>query len=193
MSAPTGGHRRIDRVLAPDFTSDLDSLSLEELRARRAEADQEEVDLSYLRRMLQGRSDLAQAELARRAEPKTGAAQSGAPESDAEVVSRITAALTEEGQDRSPAQGLGRHRAVEPSRVGETRRQGESLLAVSGMSDPATLDEAALRAVLGQLVDEEHEVSATRKQVQAILDTLSAEVTRRYRDGSATVDALLEG
>ena len=188
MSAPTGGHRRIDRVLAPEFLSGLESLTLDELRARRQEADQEEVDLSYLRRMLQGRSDIAQAELSRR-----GTASEGAAGSEAEVVSRLTAALTEEGHDRSPAQGLGRHRSVEPSRVGETRRQGESLLATSGMSDPGTLDEAQLGALLAELAGEEQEISATRKQVQGVLDALSAEMTRRYRDGSATVDALLEG
>lgn len=188
MSAPTGGHRRIDRVLAPNFLSDLGALTLEDLRARRQEADQEEVDLSYLRRMLQGRSDIAQAELARR-----GTASEGVSESEAEVVSRLTAALTDETHDRSPAQGLGRHRSLEPSRVGETRRQGESLLASSGISDHGALDEAGLSALLAQLAVEEHEVSATRKQVQAVLDALSAEVTRRYRDGSATVDALLEG
>jgi len=49
-----GGRRRIDRVLAPGYLDGIESLDLEEVRIRRAEADQEEVDLSYARRLLQG-------------------------------------------------------------------------------------------------------------------------------------------
>ena len=57
-----GGRRRVDRVLAPDYLVGLSQLSLEEVRARRAEAEQEEVDLSYARRLLQGRVDILRAE-----------------------------------------------------------------------------------------------------------------------------------
>jgi hypothetical protein len=46
-----GGQRRIDRVLDPGFTDGVDRLGLPELRARR-----EEADVSYLRRLLQGRA-----------------------------------------------------------------------------------------------------------------------------------------
>ena len=67
MTAPmAGGRRRIDRVLAEDFLADLDSADLETLRAMRAEAEQEEVDLSYVRRLIQGRIDIADAERHRR-------------------------------------------------------------------------------------------------------------------------------
>jgi hypothetical protein len=56
-----GGQRRIDRVLDPRFTDRVDQLGLAELRARR-----EEAEVSYLRRLLQGRLDILRAELARR-------------------------------------------------------------------------------------------------------------------------------
>jgi RsiG-like len=61
-----GGHRRIDRVLDPGFTEEVDRLGLPELRARREEAEAEEADVSYLRRLLQGRLDILRAELERR-------------------------------------------------------------------------------------------------------------------------------
>ena len=70
------GRRRIDRVLADDFATDLSSLDLDEVRARRREAEQEKADLSYVRRMLQGRMDILRAELAIDLEP-------GAPSIDA--------------------------------------------------------------------------------------------------------------
>src|SRR3954454_664109 len=61
------GRRRIDKVLAEGFADDLGGLDLDELRGRRREAEQEEADLSYVRRMMQCRMDILRAELARRA------------------------------------------------------------------------------------------------------------------------------
>ena len=55
------GNRRLDRVLAPDFLEGLESWSMAELRAARSDAEQEETDLSYLRRLLQGRMDILRA------------------------------------------------------------------------------------------------------------------------------------
>ncbi len=64
-----GGRRRIDRVLAEGFVDGLAILSLDEVRGRRRDAEQEEADLSYLRRLLQGRLDLVRAEQAAAAGP----------------------------------------------------------------------------------------------------------------------------
>jgi hypothetical protein len=61
-----GGQRRIDRVLDPRFTDRVDQLGLAKLRTRREETEAEEADVSYLRRLLQGRLDVLRAELARR-------------------------------------------------------------------------------------------------------------------------------
>ena len=64
-----GGQRRIDRVLDPGFTEEVERLGLPELRARREEAEAEEADVSYLRRLLQGRLDILRG--------STGAGSSG--------------------------------------------------------------------------------------------------------------------
>ena len=47
-----GGRRPIDFVLAPAFTDGVGDLDRDELRRRRHLAEQEEVDLSYARRLL---------------------------------------------------------------------------------------------------------------------------------------------
>lgn len=177
-SPVTGGKRRIDRVLAPEFSADLQGLSMEELRARRAEVDQEEVDLSYVRRLLQGRLDIASAEVTRRG-----------GDSEASLVESLAAILSEE--DRAPARGLGRHRSLEPSRLGDTRRSEESLVAETGLDDPSQLSAEELRDIVARLLEEEAAVSSQRRQVQDVLDALSGEVMRRYRDGSASVSTLL--
>jgi hypothetical protein len=97
VSSGPGGHRRIDRVLSEGYLDGLASLPLAEVRELRDEAEQEEADLSYLRRMLQGRVDIIEAELARRR------GEFGDSGSIIDQLPRILA------DDRSPARGLGRH------------------------------------------------------------------------------------
>ena len=71
------GTRRIDRVLSEDYLTALGEQSLAEVRALRDEAEQEEVDLSYIRRLLQGRMDIVRAELSRRDGKTTGSSSTG--------------------------------------------------------------------------------------------------------------------
>ena len=170
------GRRRIDRVLAEDFATDLGGLELDEVRARRREAEQEEADLSYVRRMLQGRMDILRAELARR---------SGGGE---KIVEHLSAVLADSARsDR----GLGRFLRVEPSRVDEHRRLVEQVIADVGVSDVANRSDDDLRESLARLEEFEHGVSEDRRAVQAVMDALTAEVAARYKSGSASVDDLL--
>ena len=60
------GHRRIDRIRDASYLDGLDGLSLEDLRARRDECLAEREYLSLLRRLVQGRAEILQAELASR-------------------------------------------------------------------------------------------------------------------------------
>ena len=173
-----GGRRRVDQVLAPDFTMGLESLSLGDLRARRREAEQEEADLSYLRRMLHGRIDIVLAELNRR-DPAT---ESGA------VVDELTHIL---GDETRSTHGLGRHFTVEPSRVDEHRRGVEQVVSDAITSDVEARSDDELRDALVRLRQHEVEVSDVRRDVQRVMDALSSELTSRYRDGSASVDQLL--
>lgn len=173
-----GGRRRIDRVLAEDFLSGIEERSLDELRAMRADAEQEEADLSYIRRLIQGRIDIVRAELSRRETGSTGS-----------IIDDLPRILAEEG--RPDARGLGRHAVLEPSRVDEHRRYVEALVADVGISDVLARTDDELRAALHTLEGEEHKVSGDRRQVQHVMDSCAAEMTRRYRDGDAGVEALL--
>lgn len=170
------GRRRIDKVLAPDFVAELSALDLDALRARRREAEQEEADLSYVRRMLQGRMDILRAELARRA---------GGGD---KIVEHLSAVLADSARSDH---GLGRFLRVEPSRVDEHRRLVEQVIADVGVSDVERHTDDELRAALGRLETFEQGVSEDRRAVQAVMDALTAEVAGRYKSGSATVDDLL--
>ncbi|GAB3244725.1 RsiG family protein [Kineosporia babensis] len=171
-----GGRRRIDRVLAPGYLEGIDVLDLEEIRVRRAEADQEEVDLSYARRLLQGRIDLLRAEQNRRSGEGSDQPVFGnrTDEAIAETLKRIL------GAEKRTDRGLGRHMAATPSRVGEHRREAERAVSDVGVSD-LDMPDAELSAAIEKLVGIESKVSRSRKQVQQVVDTLTAEVARRYQ------------
>ena len=176
--SPAPGTRRIDRVLSEDYLTGLQDADLTDVRALRTDAEQEEVDLSYLRRMMQGRLDVIRAELNRREGNGSG-----------NLVQDLAAILADE--PRSPARGLGRHVTVEPSRADSHRRYVEALVADVDLSDVASRSADELAHAMRTLSDEEQTLSTKRRQVQSVMDACSAEITRRYRDGEADVDALL--
>jgi hypothetical protein len=173
------GTRRIDRVLAEDYLAGLGQAPLADVRGLRDEAEQEEVDLSYIRRLVQGRMDIVRAELNHREGGATGS-----------VVDNLAQVLADE--PRASARGMGRHATVEPSRVDSHRRYVEALVADVDLTDTATRTTDELHHAMRVLADEEQVLSAKRRQVQAVMDACSAEITRRYRDGEADVSTLLD-
>lgn len=176
-----GGRRRVDRVLAPDFLAGLEDLGLDEVRSRRAEADQEETDLSYARRLLQGRIDILRAEQAAR---RGDGPLSGHPKTDEEIAHALARVLADGPRD---AHGMGRHTVATPSRVGEHRREAERAVADVGGSAPSELSDIDLAAALDRLAVIEAKVSRTRREVQGVVDTLTAEIARRYAAGGIPV------
>jgi hypothetical protein len=140
------------------------------VRQLRTEAEQEEVDLSYLRRMIQGRLDILRAELNRR---------DGT--SSATLVEGLAGILADE--PRAPARGLGRYTTVEPSRADSHRRYVEALVADVDLSDVGARSTEELTSAMVALTQEETGLSAKRREVQAVMDACSAEITRRYLDG----------
>ena len=172
------GTRRIDRVLAEDFLSGIGAADLGEVRSLKQEAEQEEADLSYIRRMIQGRIDIVRAELNRRDGATTGS-----------LVDNLASILADE--PRASARGLGRHVTVEPGRVDSHRRYVESLVADVDLSDVSARTSDELAHAMRTLSEEEQVVSTKRRAVQDVMDACTAEITRRYRDGEADVATIL--
>ena len=108
-----GGNRRIDKVLAEDYLAGLSELPMPEVRSLRDEAGQEEADLSYLRRLLQGRIDIVGAAMTR----PTGSGEGHLVED----LPRILAEQRQIGSDQRPfvigdvGQVGGRRRGHDPS------------------------------------------------------------------------------
>jgi hypothetical protein len=174
-----GGRRRIDRVLGAGYTDGIQHRDLADVRKLRDEAAQEESELSYLRRLLHGRIDIVRAEQQRRS---TG--------STTTVVDQLAGILAEGAVDQTKI--AGRPANPDPLRVGSHRRQVEALLADVDLSDVGAPSDEQLDRALRTYLDAERDVSARRREVQAVVDTLNAEIGRRYSQGSASVDALLD-
>ncbi|MEU5367029.1 aerial mycelium formation protein [Streptomyces sp. NPDC005925] len=163
---------------------DLRVLRMPELRTVRRDAQRDEADLSYVRRLLQGRIDILRAELARRCPADT--AVEAPPE--ASVVDRLPEILADgPALHRSSA----RHVTVGTPHSEEYRLLAAEMLGEIELSDLGARTDPELRAAMGRLVRYEQQVSRRRRLVQRTTDDCSAEIARRYRDGEAQVDDLL--
>jgi hypothetical protein len=149
-------------------STDPGALDLSELRARRRELQQLDDAVSYVRRVAQGRADLARAELARRS--------GGEP--DKELADDLRGVLADRllsGSDRPPrpADDFSEHpRAVELDR----------LCAEHGFGRLSELDPGEIAALADVLDDFERRVSAERHDLFTQLDELTDELVRRYQD-----------
>src|SRR6516165_2273857 len=66
VPSPRMGVSPLDDVLDPGFLDGISALPIEEVRLRRRQANELEADLSYLRRLVQGRLDILLDESRRR-------------------------------------------------------------------------------------------------------------------------------
>lgn len=174
----------LDRILDDDYLVDLADRPVAELRTLRAECQAVETQLSYLRRMVQGRHDIVSGEITRRS-------LGGDRYDVSDLVDRLPEILA----DRIHAPGPGRLPPdMEPGEL--TGDLADRLLEITErvpIESPGDADDDALAAVAQELSDLEHEVSGFRRQLFDRIDTLQAEITRRYRSGEARVDDVLSG
>ena len=142
-------------------------LSLDELRARRHELLQLDDAVSYVRRVAQGRADLARAELARR--------HSGGDPDLTDDLRHVLGDRLLASSDRPP-------RPAEDFSDDPRSEALDRLCAERGFGRLDELDDAAVGDLAAALDAFEGEVSAERKRLFAELDDLTDELVRRYRE-----------
>jgi len=174
----------LDRILADDYLDGLEARPVNELRNLRSECQAVETQLSYLRRLVQGRHDIVTGEIERRG-------RGGDRYDVSDLVDRLPEILS----DRIHAPGPGRlPPSMEPGEL--TGALADRLTEITDrvpIESPGDADDDALAAVATDLSELEHEVSGFRRQLFDRIDTLQAEITRRYRSGEAHVDDVLSG
>ncbi|RKN41808.1 ABC transporter substrate-binding protein [Streptomyces hoynatensis] len=173
MITPGSGLRR---RAAPPEARDLRALRMAELRGLRRSAQREEADLSFVRRLLQGRIDILEAERRRRVGQ------------EAVLLDQLPRILADApARQRSSA----RHVTLGMPSGEEYREFTARMLDEVGLSDLASLDDEELRAALMRLARYEKDVSRRRQALHRTADECGAEIARRYREGEAQVDDLL--
>ncbi len=161
----------------------LEQRSTDEVRVMRAECQSLEAQVSYVRRLAQGRLDIVDAELDRRHE--------GRPPSD---LAEMVAALPDTLGRHLTAPGSGRRpTTIEPIEPDPALVEPlDRVLDVDALGSLPSRSDDDLAEIRVGLASVEADLSARRKLLFERLDALSAEITRRYRTGEASVESLLQ-
>lgn len=166
--------RLVERISHPDYLDDLGKRSMEELRAMREECRDGENELSFERRLCQGRVDILTAELERRS--------SGGDEALLARLPEILAAHEGGGSSTLPS------RAPDlsiPRNADIPRRRVEEIIGEQTLSRLPALQAEEIKSIIRTLAEHEQEVSARRKRVHEVMDQVQAEIVRRYTSGEA--------
>jgi hypothetical protein len=174
----------LDRVTGPAYLANLLTRPITDIRSMRAECQSIENGLSYVRRVAQGRIDIVAAELQRRRD-------GGDPSDIHDLVARLPDILTDSkrpggGPIRAP------HEITVDHVADELIDDLDGILGPGAIGDLTHHDAEELTLTRDALTDFERSLSSTRRAIHDILDTLQAELTRRYRTGEASVDSLLQ-
>lgn len=174
---------QLDRILSADYLGDLEQRAMADVRTMRAECQEVETGLSYLRRMVQGRLDIVGVELQRRRD-------GGDPADLSELVGRLPEILA----DRTRAPGLGRlPQLMAPGEIDPAlEAELDEITASHDIETISQVDDDELTGIRQRLEQLEHDVSARRRELFDRIDALQAEITRRYRTGEASVETLLQ-
>lgn len=174
--------QRLARVLDESFVTDLDAVSTDELRARRAEAEAEEEAVSYVRRLLQGRLDILRAELVRRTRDGN--------ERAADLLGQLPGVLSEDrGGSRDVLQARATRLRV-PEGIEEHTARLDAVLDASALAELEGRTVETLQTFIARLTEHEHELSGLRRQLFDRIDALRAELAGRYKDGRAAIGDL---
>lgn len=155
--------------MSPEFIADLHSVDVSELRERRAMTADVETELSFYRRLLHGRMDLLNFELARRRGEETRSLIEALPDI-------LGAGETAGGQ-------VGRVRGeFSPDLPDERRRPIDDVLEDDFLTRIPELDDDELSRIQTTLAATESEISLQRRAVQERFDLLQSIITGIYRD-----------
>jgi small-conductance mechanosensitive channel len=160
----------LERLLDPGYLDDLAAKDPAELRAMRAEAQQVEAKLSYLRRLVQGRLDIVSAELERRA-------KGASPTDLSALLDLLPQILADRGRPPGPA------RLPTNLLPPDDEDLTVELDRVANLGTLPELSAEQLEEVSERLKQLEREVSARRRAMFGVIDAVQAELARRYEHG----------
>lgn len=174
--------RLVERISDPSFVAGLGERSLEELREAREQCREGETEISFERRLCQARIDILSAELDRR---------SGKTEGD--LLSRLPQILADEAQTGAavPLPTRAPDRSI-PRNADVPRRRVEEIVGEQTLARLPQVPDEEIRSIIQSLAEHERNLSARRKAIHEAMDTVQAEIVRRYTSGQADPAKLLK-
>ncbi|MEX1037273.1 MAG: hypothetical protein WDZ96_00290 [Acidimicrobiia bacterium] len=161
--------RRIDRVLQPEFVSDLDQIDLPELRERRDTTEDVENQVSFYRRLLHGRMDLLDFELRRR----TGTEERTLLEALPEILAK--------GMILGNEPTLRYIEVMPPLPESTGKRLIDKIMDDGVLARLPELSDDEITEALDELREFESQLSVQRKQLFLVIDQIQEEIIGRYR------------
>ena len=174
--------RLADRVTDPSYLVDLESKSADDLKEMLAECMEAENEVSFERKLCQGRIDILKAELSRRKE--------GLETSD--LVARLPEILAA-GETRSDSEGLP-SRAPDfsiPRNADIPRRRVEEIVGEQTLARLPQLPDDEIASVIQALTEHEATLSNRRKALHEVIDRLQEENIKRLKSGDDDPTAVL--
>jgi hypothetical protein len=171
--------RTIDRIIDPSYVENLQTMPIEELRRKKDECEALESEVSYARRLIQGRLDI----LRHGVERIAGGDRVGVTE----LIEHLPGILCEGvggAASRLP-------RILTPANAATPRREVERLASMADLTRLEELSPEELGQVVDRLTAAEKETSQRRRRIQGVMDQITAELVRRYREGQEDPTALL--
>jgi len=165
---------RVQRLLQPAYTADVDTRSLDGLRAMHEECAQAELALSYYRRLAQARMEILDAEVARR--------ERGGSVGD--LVADLPRILSAESGRSTVLTTRGAPAAEPPSIELHWPDGREQLVVDTTLAHLPTLDRAELDGTLASLHAFERELSDLRAQMHVVIDRIDRVIATRRVAGA---------
>lgn len=177
-------HADLERLLAKDLLPDITAVPLSDLRDLRVDCSGAEGDVSFVRRVAQGRLDIVGHEARRRA-----GAVDGEPELS-DLLFDMPDLMADGGSGGAPS---GRSVAIQaPGAVAQALiDQLDATVTANQLGSLGQLDDGNLTTLVDRLRDFEVELSTVRRRLHERIDSIQGEIARRYRDGEASIDSLL--
>ncbi|MGH2735416.1 MAG: hypothetical protein ACRDKZ_07545 [Actinomycetota bacterium] len=176
-----GQKRRLyEHISQPGYLEGLNGKSLEELRALREECREVENEISFERRLCHARIDILSAELDRRLGKSSG-----------ELIERLPEIL---GHDERGAGGLLPPRAPDfsiPRNADIPRRRVEEIVGERTLAQLNGVQTEEIKGIITNLAEHERNLSGRRHRVHEVMDSIQAEIVRRYTSGEADPSAAL--
>ena len=171
--------RSVDRIFDPAYVENLQATPIEELRRKKAECEALEAEVSYARRLIQGKLDI----LRHGAERIAGGDRLGVTELVEDLPNILSDGV---GGSASRLQ-----RVLTPANAADQRREVERLASTADLTRLDELSSTEIQEIVERLTEAEKETSHRRRRIQAIMDQFTAEMVRRYREGQEDPTALL--